>query len=86
MTAEEAFIFPITTQTILFQVLLLLASLYYGMLMTNWGDPTLDNDKSNFYEANWASFSIKLTGLFFSMLLYLFSLIAPKICKGRDFI
>jgi hypothetical protein len=40
---------------------MLLASLYYAMLMTNWGDPTLNGDKSNFYEANWASFWIKIT-------------------------
>jgi|688.fasta_scaffold995210_2 hypothetical protein len=31
--------FPITKATILFQALLILSSIYYAMLLTNWGSP-----------------------------------------------
>jgi hypothetical protein len=30
------------------------------MIMTNWGDPVVNNDKSEFFAANWSSFSIKI--------------------------
>jgi len=29
--------------------------------MTNWGDPVIKNEKSTFYEADWASFWIKIS-------------------------
>jgi hypothetical protein len=36
-SAEESHVFAITTPTILFQALMMLTSIYYAMLCTNWG-------------------------------------------------
>lgn len=55
------------------------------MLMTNWGDPVIENEKSEFYQANWASFWIKISAQWVSILIYTWSLVAPLIFKGRDF-
>lgn len=33
--------FPITSATIFFQLLLILAAVYYSMLLTNWGNPSI---------------------------------------------
>jgi len=43
-TAEEMHVFPVTSATILFQALLVLASIYYAMLLTNWGSPSMLDD------------------------------------------
>jgi hypothetical protein len=43
ISPEQAFIFPVTKQTVIFQGILLLAAVYYAMLMTNWGDPVIKN-------------------------------------------
>eukprot|EP00347_Sterkiella_histriomuscorum_P000209 403376766 len=84
-TAEELAIFPVTRATIVFQIIMLIATLYYPMLITNWGDPQINNDRSNFFQANWISFWVKLTSQWICIILYTFSLVAPLICKGRDF-
>jgi len=31
------------------------------MIMTNWGDPVVNNDKSEFFAKSWASFWIKIS-------------------------
>jgi len=38
-TAKEMHVFPITRATILFQVIMVLVSIYWAMLLTNWGSP-----------------------------------------------
>lgn len=38
-TAEESAIFPVTLATVIFQLIMLLMVLYYGMLFTNWMGP-----------------------------------------------
>ena len=40
---EKNHIFPISTATIVFQGLMVLASIYYSMLMTNWGKPSVED-------------------------------------------
>lgn len=52
--------FPITSATIFFQMLLVLAAVYYSMLLTNWGNPTIFEDTVTFYSSNNTSFWIKL--------------------------
>ncbi|CDW86304.1 membrane protein [Stylonychia lemnae] len=82
---EDLHAFPISSQTIFFQALLVLASIYYAMLLTNWGNPTLFEDTIDFYESNYTSFWIKLVAQWISMAIYLFSMIAPVIFRNREF-
>ena len=77
--------FPVSKQNLVFQAIVLIATLYYPMLITNWGDPIVNSDRSDFFKANWASFWVKIAAQWACMLLYLWSLVAPMICKGRDF-
>lgn len=53
-------VFPVTPATLLFQVILMLVTCHYSMVLTNWGDPVVNNDMSNFFAENWASFWIKI--------------------------
>ena len=51
-------VFPISKSTILFQALLCLAAIYYSMLLTNWGNPTLLDDTAVFFNKSGQSFWI----------------------------
>mmetsp|Transcript_16315 Transcript_16315/g.22367 ORF Transcript_16315/g.22367 Transcript_16315/m.22367 type:complete len:103 (+) Transcript_16315:883-1191(+) len=46
---EETHAFAVSNASIIFQMLLILASCYYAMLMTNWGDPTLYDETVDFF-------------------------------------
>jgi hypothetical protein len=54
------------------------------MVMTNWGDPVINNDKSNFFAENKVSFWIKIVMQWLSFLIYLVSqLMFCGCCPGR---
>lgn len=85
LNQEEMHAFPISSQTIFFQALLTLAAVYYAMLLTNWGNPTLFESTVDFYASNTASFWIKLVTEWLSMGIYLFSMVAPLVFRDREF-
>jgi len=75
----------ISGATILFQVLMILASFYYAMLLTNWGSPTTAADLSTLYLNSGVSYWVKLVADWLSILVYILSLLAPLIFKNREF-
>jgi len=77
-------VFPVTPQAIQFQILMLLASIYFAMLLSNWGNPTLYTDSTDFFEANTLSFWIKIVAQWISILVYAFSILGP-LCTQREF-
>lgn len=60
ITAEEAHVYPISTATILFQLVMIFVCIYYTMLLTNWGDPKLDDEEYDPFKDSVASFWIKI--------------------------
>ena len=40
--ASEVYIFPVTKQTLIFQLILMVVTCHFGMVMTNWGSPVID--------------------------------------------
>lgn len=77
--------FPISSATIFFQALLVLAAMYYSMLLTNWGNPTIFDETVAFYSSNETSFWVKLVAQWISTGIYLFSMFAPMIFPDREF-
>ncbi|CAG9328271.1 SERINC3_1 [Blepharisma stoltei] len=65
-----------------FHVLMIIVSMYYSMLLTNWGAANVDGGA---YDNDNASMWVKFVALWTTVLLYVWSLIAPKVCKNRDF-
>ena len=57
---DSPHVFPISTATIMFHLLMIFACLYYCMLLTNWGSANIDDSKTDFFENNSMSFWIKL--------------------------
>lgn len=75
-------IFPISVSTIFFHVTMMLSSMYYGMICSNWLNPGLYTagkvqDESTYW--------LKTTCLWLSLLIFLFSLVAPKLFPNRQF-
>lgn len=85
LNSDEAHIFPISTATIVFQGLMILASIYYAMLLTNWGNPTVMDKTYGFFAPNEMSYWVQMTALWMSQALYIFSLTAPLCFPDRDF-
>ena len=83
--AEDAHVFPVTTATIIFQLLLIFASIYYAMMLTNWGNPSVFTDTTDFFKASKTSFWVKQVAQWVSIGIYLFSLLAPLIFPDREF-
>jgi len=58
---DNTMVFEITTATILFQLLLVFAAIYYSMLLTNWGDPSiLDDTTLNYFDNTSSAYTLKL--------------------------
>ena len=70
---DEVFVFPVTRETIWFQSIVLIACCHYAMVMTNWGNPVVNNDVSNYFAASGASFGIKVGMWVVSLTIYLVS-------------
>ena len=73
----DAHVFPITPATILFQLLMVLSSIYFAMLMTNWGEPGALLEQDNFYASNMNSYWINMSAMWVSQAIFLYSLLAP---------
>ena len=73
--AEEAHVFPISRASIFFHILMTFACIYYSMLLSNWGDPSVNNEKDDYFEANWVSFWVKLVTQWVSIGVYYASLL-----------
>ena len=81
---SDHFVFPVTFQTVMFQFVLILVSCHYSMIMTNWGNPVINNEHSNFFAQNWESFWIKISMQWLSFLIYFLSQTLP-LCTDRSF-
>jgi len=60
----------------------MLAAMYYAMLCTNWGKLELFDHN---VETSDTAFWLKLVAEWLTMLLYLFSLVAPLLFPNRTF-
>jgi len=84
VTAEEAHVYPITIPTILFHVLMMFASVYYGVLLTNWGDASINDERTTLFRSNNFSFWIKVVAQWGSFAVYTFSLVGPLLFPNRE--
>ena len=61
----------------------MLSSMYYAMLCTNWMEPGLY--KSGDIATSKSTYWLKVVCLWLSLLVYLFSMIAPVLFPDRQF-
>ena len=48
---EAANVFPVTVPTVIFQGVMVLVSMYFGMLFTNWGDAVIAGENDHYYSS-----------------------------------
>lgn len=84
VSGEEAHVHPISVATILFQVLMMFACAYYGVLLTNWGNASINSNNTDVFESNNFSFWIKIAAQWTCYILYTLSLIGPVLFPDRD--
>ena len=79
---EEAGFFKVTFQTMFFQAVMALVSLYFGMLFTNWGFAIIEDEWDD--SASNANFSmwVKIGAQWFTIALFTVS-ITIQICCDR---
>lgn len=85
---EEAAIFPVTLATMIFQFVMFLTSVYYGMLFTNWGDAMIgvQNDGTlGPFSAGETTVGVKITSLVLAIIFFTISLTLPICCPNRIF-
>jgi hypothetical protein len=64
----------------------MLAAIYYAMLLTNWGAPTTGDSTAVYFDGSSnASYWIMFVASWVALFVYIFSLLAPLIFRGRDF-
>jgi hypothetical protein len=66
-----------------FHLVMVLASFYLAMMLTGWGSET--TSKINNTDASKESLWIKIASVISIFVLYIWTLIAPKVCANRDF-
>jgi len=77
----------VTLQTALFHLLMVFVAFYLAMILTNWGAPNIGNDHENYhgFSKEWLGFGMKLASQWMATSLFIWCLIAPKVCSNRVF-
>jgi Serine incorporator (Serinc) len=65
-------------------ILFICASAYYSMILTDWGTVRSSSGLSSAKEGV-ASMWFQATAQWIALLMYIWSLVAPLVCPGRDF-
>eukprot|EP00826_Nyctotherus_ovalis_P044250 TRINITY_DN4769_c0_g1_i1.p1 TRINITY_DN4769_c0_g1~~TRINITY_DN4769_c0_g1_i1.p1 ORF type:complete len:438 (+),score=96.10 TRINITY_DN4769_c0_g1_i1:107-1420(+) len=84
---EEEKLPEITLQTALFHLLMTFVAFYFSMVLTNWGAPNIGSSEKHYrgFSKRWLGFGMKLTAQWVATLIFVWCLIAPKVCPNRDF-
>lgn len=64
---------------------MMITCIYSCMLITNWGSPSFDNTTFDAYKPSLEAFWIKIIVAWISALIYIWTLIAPRCCKNKNF-
>jgi len=76
----------ITTKTMLFHLFMAFASLYYSMVLSNWGTPKVNSkERDDRFSKNYLAYWVILVAQWIGILFFIWSLIASRICRSRDF-
>jgi hypothetical protein len=85
---QKEHVYPVTVESVMFQVVLMFSSCYYGMLFSNWGDAVMsvavvDGTNETYYSSPSFTFGVKLFIIILTALLLLVSMMLKICCPGR---
>lgn len=76
----------VTLKTAMFHMLMMFASVYYSMEITNWGSPKIQSGiNPTAFSDPWVGYGVMLAAQWIGILLFVWSLIAPRVCPDREF-
>lgn len=81
---EDAALFPVTIPTLVYQGVMVLTMLYYGMLFSNWGDAVIAGENDNYYASNVFTQWVKIVSLWCTLALFTVSITLNICCKDRQ--
>jgi len=84
IASEEAIQY--STRNAKFHAVMAAASMYMAMVLTNWSSLEDADSASGSYDVGRESMWIKITSQWVTIILYIWSLIAPTVCKDREFV
>ena len=67
---EEVVAHKISKPTVLFHLIMVVASVYYAMVLTNWGNPSVDSSVSDSFGVSWLSFWVKMVSQWVTIVLF----------------
>eukprot|EP01017_Pseudomicrothorax_dubius_P029686 TRINITY_DN3633_c0_g1_i1.p1 TRINITY_DN3633_c0_g1~~TRINITY_DN3633_c0_g1_i1.p1 ORF type:complete len:460 (-),score=89.52 TRINITY_DN3633_c0_g1_i1:110-1489(-) len=83
---EEAEVAPYRGRGfVMFQLIMLLACFYFAMLLTNWDTADKMLVGNEYYYPNDTAYWVKLSAAWFTVLLYIWTMIAPLLFPERNF-
>lgn len=81
---EDAALFPVTIPTLVFQGVMVLTTIYYGMLFSNWGDAVIAGENDNYYASAIFTQWVKIVSLWCTLALFTVSITLNICCKDRQ--
>ena len=63
---------------------MVVASVYYAMVLTNWGNPSVNSAVSDSFGVSWLSFWVKIVSQWVTFVLFFLTLLLP-LCSKRDY-
>eukprot|EP00826_Nyctotherus_ovalis_P041641 TRINITY_DN4230_c0_g1_i4.p1 TRINITY_DN4230_c0_g1~~TRINITY_DN4230_c0_g1_i4.p1 ORF type:complete len:159 (+),score=60.06 TRINITY_DN4230_c0_g1_i4:204-680(+) len=76
----------ITAKTMMFHLFMAFASLYYSMVLSNWGSPKINSQPVvKKFSNEHLAYGVMLAAQWIGILFFIWSLIASRVCKSRDF-
>jgi len=75
-----------TPHYVWFHLFMMLCSMYVVSIFTTWGYTRIDKGKWNFEQAETTMYVVKWVNISLFVLLYTWTVIAPRICKKREFV
>ncbi len=81
---DEIVAHKISRATVLFHLVMVTASIYYAMVLTNWGNPSINSKVTDSFGVSWLSFWVKMISQWITFVLFFLTLLLP-LCSKRDY-
>jgi len=86
LTSEGEVTQPVSEKAVLFHFLMAFASLYYSMVLSNWGSPVVDGRKAPYgFSSDYLAKSVIFISQWIGILFFIWTLIAPRVCPNREY-
>lgn len=83
--ADEDASAPLESDAAVFHVMMAVACMYFGTLLTDWGTASPEHGSISQYDVGWASAWLKVGTQWSIILMYTWTLIAPYVFPDREF-